>query len=52
MRYLNDNFWQTVAGFALIVIVALGLLYLSLAYNKKGDDISKENYLAGSESED
>jgi len=38
-------------GFMAVIVIALGLLYLSLYYNKQDYNTSTENYLAGSESE-
>jgi anti-sigma-K factor RskA len=51
MQYLNNTFWRMIIGFLAVIIVALGLLYLSISYDRQGTDVPVENYLAGSDSE-
>lgn len=52
MRYFNNNFWRMITGFTLVIIMALGFLYLSQFYNDGSDknNLNPEDFMAGSKS--
>ena len=50
MQYLNKDFWRMIIGLVVVIIMALGFLYLSQFYGgqKDGKNIEPVNYMAGS----
>lgn len=45
MHYLNNSFWRMIAGFMMVIIMALGFLYLSQFYGNE-QNASPESIMA------